>query len=692
MRASSLFLVPCSAALLALLSCSIITELDPEAYRENNPENCSDGIDNDADGDIDCADFACKALDHCQEDSDITCSDSVDNDLDGKVDCNDPACCTYAECYKVNKACGESTKLACTDLGQDGKPLDNDGNGLANCADYSCFQIPGCCNRLETVILETFETSNSGCTISECSTAASACCSSAKICSMFDPSRWLAWGLPRPRIKAGQLLPNQPCSCPASGLISVADTLLVPGMQLEFEADLQADPAAYLGVGLMEEATIPQSDVICGEIETRYKMLLGVEIEGLGGSSTKAVARAIVGKSVRKEKQGVALTGGHRLQVAVANNGKAEFLLDGVVFHQSSIVVADSTVRVRLLVQGHSSKATLDNLLLGRRTGCQAPGNWTPGPTGTGPVLQASSDKINFDSAAVGSPSVLYDGKQHLLYFAATSAAGSKRVGLYVSPDGRQWTPKGALTVAGESDTWLSDPCVILGRKHKYLMAYRAQSSGQPPVIALATSSDGLSWKRLTTAVTLGAKKQWDDMDVSGPALAFFKPPKYNGKPATREYLHLWYAGNGSQAQHHFPFLGLAIADEQLVFTKATAANPVLRPGASKNDERGVTDPWVSVITEDTGGGAGKSTALHLWYVGNGWKRTGINHAASADGIKWVPYVANPVVTAGDPGFYGSVSVRGPTALHRWGTWHMWYGGADPTGKPAIGYAVNYSD
>ncbi|MFH2006637.1 MAG: hypothetical protein ABI333_08640, partial [bacterium] len=59
---------------------------------------CVDGIDNDGDGDTDCADTDCAADPVCHE-TGAECSDGIDNDGDGDIDCADidcapePACC-----------------------------------------------------------------------------------------------------------------------------------------------------------------------------------------------------------------------------------------------------------------------------------------------------------------------------------------------------------------------------------------------------------------------------------------------------------------------------------------------------------------------------------------------------------------------------------------------------------------------
>ena len=56
----------------------------------------ADGIDNDNNGYIDCADFGCSRNDDVtvcgSEDTDTLCGDGEDNDGDGYVDCEDFDC------------------------------------------------------------------------------------------------------------------------------------------------------------------------------------------------------------------------------------------------------------------------------------------------------------------------------------------------------------------------------------------------------------------------------------------------------------------------------------------------------------------------------------------------------------------------------------------------------------------------
>ncbi len=89
------------------------------------PENCNDGRDNDLDGQVDCQDSDCANQLYCQED----CRNGEDDDGNGQVDCED------AKCLGVDPACGE----VC------GDGLDNDGDGKFDCDDPDCAdQNPPC--------------------------------------------------------------------------------------------------------------------------------------------------------------------------------------------------------------------------------------------------------------------------------------------------------------------------------------------------------------------------------------------------------------------------------------------------------------------------------------------------------------------------------------------------------------------
>jgi hypothetical protein len=90
-------------------------------------ENCTNGIDDDSDGLIDCADPDCFGLTGCM--TEAICNDGQDNDSDGLIDCADPDCFGHTGC---------TTEAVCND------GADNDADGLVDCADPDCFGQTGC--------------------------------------------------------------------------------------------------------------------------------------------------------------------------------------------------------------------------------------------------------------------------------------------------------------------------------------------------------------------------------------------------------------------------------------------------------------------------------------------------------------------------------------------------------------------
>jgi hypothetical protein len=102
--------------------------------------SCTDYVDNDHDGLVDCADPDCLILANlCGEDVPLNpveepedtlqkCTDKIDNDQDGQFDCGDP------ECREIPETCclREFDDATCSDK------IDNDGNGFADCDDFGC--------------------------------------------------------------------------------------------------------------------------------------------------------------------------------------------------------------------------------------------------------------------------------------------------------------------------------------------------------------------------------------------------------------------------------------------------------------------------------------------------------------------------------------------------------------------------
>jgi hypothetical protein len=121
---------------------------------------CNDGIDNDNDGDTDCADYDCRDDTACPED----CDNLTDDDADGAIDCNDSECDGTPACPEIcddtfdNDADGriDCYDSDCFGAGCPESPdrcadgLDNDADGAIDCRDSDCFgagcpEYPGNC-------------------------------------------------------------------------------------------------------------------------------------------------------------------------------------------------------------------------------------------------------------------------------------------------------------------------------------------------------------------------------------------------------------------------------------------------------------------------------------------------------------------------------------------------------------------
>lgn len=133
---------------------------------------CTDGVDNDGDGLVDCADADCFDDPYCQaggreERSDAACSDWIDNDGDGAIDCEDQDChgpgitvcrgswqgspteqIRPSEHDRIPELTGDMSVEDLIGRGGDidgerndavcSDGIDNDGDGRIDCADFGC--------------------------------------------------------------------------------------------------------------------------------------------------------------------------------------------------------------------------------------------------------------------------------------------------------------------------------------------------------------------------------------------------------------------------------------------------------------------------------------------------------------------------------------------------------------------------
>jgi len=86
--------------------------------------DCSDGLDDNFDGKIDCADPSCANKDACPSNLETDCSDGIDNDGDGKLDCGDEDCDQDDWCNEIcivdfQAECGFNDSRVSAEYGSD---------------------------------------------------------------------------------------------------------------------------------------------------------------------------------------------------------------------------------------------------------------------------------------------------------------------------------------------------------------------------------------------------------------------------------------------------------------------------------------------------------------------------------------------------------------------------------------------
>lgn len=94
------FQVQGDAVVFATGTLDISVNITDQAFETS----CSDGVDNDTDGLVDCSDPECSGSSSCTAVAEI-CTNMIDDDADGKVDCLDPDCAMNAACHVP--ACGD---------------------------------------------------------------------------------------------------------------------------------------------------------------------------------------------------------------------------------------------------------------------------------------------------------------------------------------------------------------------------------------------------------------------------------------------------------------------------------------------------------------------------------------------------------------------------------------------------------
>lgn len=306
-------------------------------------------------------------------------------------------------------------------------------------------------------------------------------------------------------------------------------------------------------------------------------------------------------------------------------------------------------------------------------------GSWSRDLSAYETIIDGSAGKLvlgDWDGQWVGKPTVLSDTTELKLWYDGRNVLGTQQVGLATSTDGISWTKylsnpvltgtvgqwdehgeraafvlkEGGVykmwyegsdgdvrqlgyATSGDGVNWTKHPGnpvlaagpesydrltaghgSVINDRGVYKLWYHAVGDSGP-LIAYATSSDGISWVK-QGPVLIPEPGQWDEFALWGPSVL-----------VADGLYWMWYTGAGQSP----PAIGVVTSTNGITWTRFLTG-----PVISKSDSF-LADP--NVITS--------SGKLRMWFYDHLLGQ--INYAESNDGISWTEPFSNPVLTPGTP-------------------------------------------
>jgi len=207
-------------------------------------------------------------------------------------------------------------------------------------------------------------------------------------------------------------------------------------------------------------------------------------------------------------------------------------------------------------------------------------------------------------------PEIFIEDGVYRMWYGAQARDGHDRIHLAESADGVSWEPKGVVLDHGSANH-VNDPSVVKVGDTFFLYYTRAPVDVRDE-IALATSTDGVTWQEEGTVLGPGADGAWDSLLVGRPSVLH-----ENGR------FRMWYDG-----RRDLP-IG-APADGVPKSDRSVRAVGYAESGDGLTWTRPQTEP---VFGEDAGG-------VHVVRVGatlvmTSESREGTRLATSPDGLAW---------------------------------------------------------
>jgi predicted GH43/DUF377 family glycosyl hydrolase/DNA-binding MarR family transcriptional regulator len=281
-----------------------------------------------------------------------------------------------------------------------------------------------------------------------------------------------------------------------------------------------------------------------------------------------------------------------------------------------------------------------------------------------GPVHNIGSPG-DLDDEGVYSPTMVFEDKIYHMWY--TVFDGSReRIAYATSTDGLTWSKVSNQVVdstGSQFDTkGVRDPYVLYDG-NEFHMWYTGDG-GTTTSILYATSEDGITWS-ISNAPALKANTI-DSQGVSQPSVLHID-----------SYYHMWYASfDGSTYQIEYT---TSIFPDKWPNPRISVLAPAMDPDYGDGwDNYNVLEP--TVIYD--------GLVFHMWYAGNYGYNNRIGYATSYNGIDWTRYRQNPVLDVGPFGCWDDDHLTGHAVIQEGSNIRMWYSGHHGN-NIRIGYATS---
>jgi len=262
--------------------------------------------------------------------------------------------------------------------------------------------------------------------------------------------------------------------------------------------------------------------------------------------------------------------------------------------------------------------------------------------------------------------SVMKEGESYRMWL---SWRPKQSVALVESKDGFHWSKPPHIVLGPKRETGWEDDInrpVVIKRDNTYHMWYTGQAKDHSR-IGYATSSDGITWKRMSDQPVMAPHQPWEKVAVMCPHVNWDSQSKL---------FRMWYSGG---EQYEPDSIGYATSPDGLTWTKH-GNNPIFKPDPNF--------PWekqkVTACQVIQNGG------WHwMFYIGfRDTDHAQIGLARSRDGItNWQRHPGNPIVRPGENQWDHDACYK-PFAIFDGAKWLLWYNGRHG-GLEQIGVALH---